>query len=93
MLKGPKAGFYRISVNVPFNKYSFFPDESPPRIAANSVRVLSGGTRRYKEIQIVLLTFNASLNPLPNKLNARTKSIIAKPGASASIGFCVMMKL
>ena len=39
------------------------------------------------------LTFNASRSPLPSRLKASTNSIIAKPGARASIGFWVMMKL
>ena len=39
------------------------------------------------------LTFNASLKPFPNKLKASTSNMIAKPGASASMGFWVMMKL
>ena len=38
-------------------------------------------------------TFNASLNPLPSKLKASTNNMIAMPGARASIGLCVMMKL
>jgi|GEM_PF-4874610 len=39
------------------------------------------------------LTFSASLNPFPNKLKASTSSMIAMPGARASMGLWVMMKL
>ena len=38
-------------------------------------------------------TLIASRRPLPKRLNANTKIIIANPGASASMGLCVMIKL
>ena len=59
-----------------------------------------GGMHRYliqtitRQINgIYSFTCKASRRPLPNKLKASTKSMIAKPGASASMGLCVMMKL
>ena len=39
------------------------------------------------------LTFNASRRPFPNKLKASTNNMIAKPGARANMGFCVIIKL
>ena len=38
-------------------------------------------------------TCNASRKPLPSILNASTSNIMAKPGASASIGLLVIIKL
>src|SRR5580692_10594997 len=38
-------------------------------------------------------TSNTSRKAFPSRLNASTNNIMASPGASASIGLCVMMKL
>jgi len=43
--------------------------------------------------QIYAFTSSISRNALPSKLNASTSNIIANPGASASMGLCVIMKL
>ena len=46
------------------------------------------GTRR-----IHTRTSSTSRSPFPSRLNASTSTMIARPGASASMGLCVMMKL
>jgi hypothetical protein len=47
----------------------------------------------YKFEKNQTFTFKASRNPFPNKLNASTSNMMAMPGARASMGLWVMIKL